>query len=82
MLYGGDGLSIGVCVLKGLPVHDKLLGSVRMLPFRETLKLFRAYRAGQAKLLRKLPLPLPKHLLPLAPIALVRRGELALVVVL
>src|ERR1700722_473917 len=82
MLYGVDGLSIGVCVLKGLPVHDKLLGNIRMLPFGETLKLFCAYRARQAKLLRKLSLPLALHLLSLTPVVLVRRGEFALVVVL
>jgi hypothetical protein len=82
MLYRLDSASIGVRVLKGLPVHDKLLGSVWVLPFGKTLKLFRAYRAGQAKPLRKLSLPLALHLLALAPVVLVGRRELALVVVL
>ena len=81
MFDGFDGLPIGVLVLEGLPMLDKLLAGLRVLAFREPMKFLGADGSGEAKFLGKLALPFALHGLSLAPIALVRRSEFLLVVV-
>ena len=81
MLDGFDCLSIGVLVLEGLPMLNKLLAGLRVLTFREPVELIGANGSSEAVFLGKLALPFALHGLPLAPIALVRRSEFLLVVV-
>jgi hypothetical protein len=81
MLDGFDCLSIGVLVLKGLPMLNKLLAGLRVLTVREPVELIGANGSSETILFGKQALPFALHGLPLAPIALVRRSEFLLVVV-
>ena len=81
VLDGFDCLSIGVLVLKGLPMLNKLLAGLRVLTVREPVELFGSNGSSEAVFFGKLALPFALHGLPLAPIALVRRSEFLLVVV-
>ena len=81
MLDGFYCLSIRVLVLEGLPMLDKLLAGLRMFTFREPVEFIGAYGSSEAVFLGELALPLALHSLALAPVTLVRRSELLLVVV-
>jgi hypothetical protein len=81
VLYGFDCLAIGILVLKGLPMLNKLLAGLRVLAVREPVKFIGVDCARETVLLGELTLPFTLHGLSLAPITLVRRSEFLLVVV-
>jgi hypothetical protein len=76
-----DCFSIGVLVLEGLPMLDKLFAGLRVLAIREAMKLLAANGSGETVFFGKLTLPFSLHGLSLAPVTLVRRSEFLPVIV-
>jgi hypothetical protein len=76
-----DCFPIWILILEGLPMLDKLLTCLRMLPFREPMEFLGSNSTRKSVFLGKLALPLALYRLSLTPITLIRRREFLAVIV-
>jgi hypothetical protein len=82
MLHRLDRFSIGILILVGRPLADKLLASLRVLALAKLRKVLGGDRAGKPELRSEPALPLAGNYAALRPLILRFRSELFLMVVL
>jgi len=80
MLSGGDFLTEFALVCSRDLVANKLLASMRILPFSQPSEVFRFHGPGKLPLLGKLTLPFAVALLVAAPVILFLGGKLTFVI--
>ena len=80
MLHRLDGLSVGILVLVGRSLSNKLFACLRVLALAELRKILGGNRTGKTELRSQPALPLARDHAPLRPVVLLLRREFLLVI--